>query len=84
MEDDVVEKLIVVQRLLIPHRPIHRVLIELEDRICSLFSREDVLCEHVRDIKYDPHIFDIWHTLSRDMMTLIHLVVSSLMLIQIL
>ena len=61
-----------------------RVRIELAECICALFAREDVPCEHVREIKDDPHLFDIWSTLPCDMMKLMHHVVGALMLIQIL
>ena len=82
MEEKVVEQPIVVHRPVMPRRLDRRVRIELEDRICALFSREVVPCSHVREIKDDPHIFDIWCTLPRDMMTLMHHVVNSLTLIQ--
>ena len=64
-----------------PCRSNCRVHIELEDCICSLFSREDVPNAHVREIKGDPYLFDIWCTLSYDMMTLMRHVVSALILI---
>ena len=65
-----------------PHRQDHRVYIELEDRICALFSKERVPHAHVTQIIEDPHLFDIWCTLPRDMMTMMCHVVNSLMLIQ--
>lgn len=65
-----------------PHNLDRRVHIELVDCICALFSREDVPHAHVREIRGDPHILDIWHTLPHDMKTLMHHVVGSLMLFQ--
>ena len=82
MEEEVVEHIAVVQRLVMPRRPDYRVRIESEDRICALFYREDVPCAHVREIKDDPHLFDIWRTLPHDMMTLMCYVVDALTLIQ--
>ena len=64
------------------HRPNRRVHIELEDHICALFVREGVACAHVREIKHDPHIFDIWRKLPHDTTTLMFHVVGFLTLIQ--
>ena len=64
-----------------PCRLNHRVHIELEYHICAIFSWEDVQCAHIKDIIEEPHLFDIWCTLPLDMMTLMHHVVSALMLI---
>ena len=63
-----------------PCRQDRRVRIGLEDCICSLVSMEDVPHAHVREIKYDPRLFDIWHTLPHDMMTLMCHVVGAMML----
>ena len=81
MEEEVVE-------VPIGHGPIIscrldcRVCIELADHICALFAKEGVLCAHVRDIRREPHLFDIWGTLPCDMMTLMCHVVGVLTLIQ--
>ena len=60
----------------------HTVHIKMEDHICVVFARDDVPCAHVREIKGEPHLFDIWHKLPHAMMTLMHHVVFSLTLIQ--
>ena len=70
MEVEVVDHPAVVQRLVMPHRLDRRVPIKLENHICSLFYREDVPHAHIRQIKDDPHLFDIWRTLPHDMRTL--------------
>ena len=59
MEEEVVQWPVGVQRPSMPRRPDSRVYIELEDHICSIFSRERVPREHFRGIKDDPHLFDI-------------------------
>ena len=82
MKEETVEQPAIVQRPIMPHRLDRRVHIELVDHICALFSREDVPHAHVREVKDDPHLFDIWRTLSHDMETLMQHVVCSLMLIQ--
>ena len=81
MEEEDVEQPPTISRPVMTHRPNLRVRIELEDHICALFSKEDVLCAHIREIKDYPHIFDIWRTLPCDMMPLMHHVVVALMLI---
>ena len=84
MENEVVQYHARVQRPGMPHRLDRRVCIELPDRICVLFSRERVLCAHVREIGEDAHPFYIWCTLPHDMMTLMCHVIDALMLIWIL
>jgi hypothetical protein len=81
MEEEVVEYLATILIPAMQHRIEHRVHIELEDHVCALFSKEDLPHAHIREIKDDPHLFDIWSTLPCDMMTLMRHVVSSLTLI---
>ena len=81
MEEEVFQEPTIVQRPVLPHRPYCRVCIDLEGCICALFSREDVPCAHVREIREDPHLFDIWCALPHDMMTLMHHVVDAMTLI---
>ena len=57
-------------RPIMPCRTNHGFLTELENHICGLFVREGVPCAHVRDIKCDPHLSNIWCTLPCDMITL--------------
>ena len=59
MEEEVVEQRTTIHRLVMPRRLDHRVHIELENHICYIFSKEDVPHAHVREIKDDPHLFDI-------------------------
>ena len=80
MEEEVVQQPVGVQRPGMPCRQDHSVHIELEDHICALFARERVPHAHVREIREDLHLFDIWCTLPRDMMTLMRHVVGALML----
>ena len=81
MEEEVVKQHLVVSIPIMQCRPYHRVHIELVDHICALFTREDVPRSHIREIKDDPHLFDIWRTLPRDMMTLMCHVVNAFTLI---
>ena len=82
MEKDAGEQPAAISRPIMPCRTDRRVHIELEDCICALFSKEDVPHAHIREIKYDPDLFDIWRTLPCDMTTLMHHVVGALTLIQ--
>lgn len=82
MEEEIVEQPVAVHILVMPSREDCRVHIELEDCICALFSREDVSCAHVRDIREDSRIFVIWCTVPHDMATLMRHVISALTLIQ--
>ena len=81
MEENDVPYLVGVQRPSMPHTLDSTVHIELEDYICALFSREIVPLAHVREIIEEPHIFSIWHTLPRDVKTLMGHVVGALMVI---
>lgn len=59
MEEEVVEQSTVVSILFMPCRLDRSVHIELEDRMCALFSKEDVPRAHIRELKDYPHLFDI-------------------------
>ena len=59
MEEEAIEQFVVVQTPIMPRRPDRRVCIELEDRICSLFAKEDVSSAHFIEIREDLHLFDI-------------------------
>lgn len=66
MEEEAIEKLAGVQRLIMPCRLDHRVYTVLEYHICAIYSTEDVSCAHAREIKEDLHLFYIWCALSSD------------------
>ena len=72
----------IVHRPIIPSRPNHKVCIDLVDRIYDLFVREGVPHAHIREIRLDPNLLDIWHTLPLDMRSLLHHVVNALTFIQ--
>ena len=75
MEEEAIKKPASIQRRIMPCRLDCRVRIEMEDHICALFAREDVPHAHVREIREETHVFDIWCTLPCDMMTLMDHVV---------
>ena len=70
MDEEAIKHPVRVSKLIMPHMPDYRVCVELEYHIFALFAKKDVPCAHIREIKDDPHLFDIWHTLPHDMMTL--------------
>ena len=82
LEEEVFQHPIGVWRPAMPRRLDRRVCIELASHMCALFSRKRVPHAHVREIREDPHLLDIWCTLPHHMMTLMHHVVSALMFIQ--
>ena len=83
MEEEAIEQAI-GHRLVMACRPNCRARIELEDRICSLLPREGVPCAHVREVRNEPHLSDICHTLPHEMRILVHHDVGALTLIKIL
>ena len=54
----------------------------MEDHICHLFTVEGVQLTHVRDIKQEPNMLEIWCIIPHDMRLMMHHVFSSLTLIQ--